>query len=284
MTKNNAPIIKAAEAQLYLNDAATVVIDARSGADAYHRYQSAHLQGALHVDLDKDLSEKPADPAAGGRHPLPDIKKFTTLLGNLGITPATRVIIYDDKNGANAAARFWWMLKAVGHEQAYVVDGGLNSMQQQGLPFSDSPSPSHQKSAYPANTWQRSTASIDVVAKAVTDPDFLVIDVREGYRYRGESEPIDLTPGHIPGAINIPYIQNLDKNGNFLAADALAAQYKEALGKRAPGNVIIHCGSGVTACHTLLALEQAGITGAGLYVGSWSEWSRTGRPVARANN
>jgi thiosulfate/3-mercaptopyruvate sulfurtransferase len=283
MTKINSPIINAADVQQHLRDAGTVLVDARSGADAYQRYQAAHLQGALHVDLDKALSEKPADPASGGRHPLPDIGKFTTLLGNLGITPATRVIIYDDKNGANAAARFWWMLKAVGHEQVQVVDGGLNSIQQQGLPLSSAiPSPS-QKGAYPATAWKRPTATIDAVAKAAADPGFLVIDVREGYRYRGESEPIDLTAGHIPGAINIPYLQNLDKDGSFLPAETLAAQYKEALGKRAPAHVIVHCGSGVTACHTLLALEHAGITGASLYVGSWSEWSRTGRAIAREN-
>ena len=124
------------------------------------------------------------------------------------------------------------------------------------------------------------TVDADKVAKAVADPHYLVIDVREAYRYRGESEPIDLVAGHIPGAVNIPYTGNLDADGSFLSAEVLADKYKEAIGDHEPGHVIVHCGSGVTACHTLLAMEQAGIETPNLYVGSWSEWSRNDRPVA----
>ena len=119
-----------------------------------------------------------------------------------------------------------------------------------------------------------------MVSKAVADPDYLVIDVREGYRYRGESEPFDLIAGHIPGAVNIPYIENLDSAGSFLSAGDLAKKYKEAIGDKDPKQVIVHCGSGVTACHTLLAMEQAGMEIPSLYVGSWSEWSGNERPVA----
>lgn len=258
----------------------TIIIDARSGPDAFERYQASHLAGALHADLDKDLSVKPKDPAYGGRHPLPDAKDFATYVGELGITPTTSVIVYDDKNGANAAARFWWMLRALGHEKVQVVDGGLEAVVREGLPLTSARPQRLSTSPYPAKEWQLPTVNIEDVKSAAKDPESLVIDVREAYRYRGEKEPIDLVAGHIPGAINVPYVNNLSENGSFRTADALASQYQDVIGQRDPTNVIVHCGSGVTACHTLLALEQAGIKGAKLYVGSWSEWSRKGLPVA----
>jgi thiosulfate/3-mercaptopyruvate sulfurtransferase len=280
MTDANAPLIKANELQELLKQKKAVVIDARSGPDAYARYQAGHAEGALHADLDRDLSEKPQDAAVGGRHPLPDIQKFAAFLGRLGITPSSHVIVYDDKGGANAAARFWWMLKAAGHERAQVVDGGLDAMLRQGIKLTDVVPAPAATAPYPFSAWKRPVSGITTVAEAAADPGYLVIDVRESYRYLGEREPIDLTAGHIPGAVNIPYIDNLDKEGNFLPPATLSAKYKTVLGERSPQHVIVHCGSGVTACHTLLALEHAGITGAQLYVGSWSEWSRTGRPIA----
>jgi len=258
---------------------AIIIIDARSGPDAFDRYQASHLAGALHADLDKDLSVKPKDPAYGGRHPLPDAKDFAVYVGKLGITPTTSVIVYDDKNGANAAARFWWMLRALGHEKVQVVDGGLEAIVRQGLSMTSGYQQPLPKSPYPGEGWKLPTVNIEGVQAAAKDPDSLVIDVREAYRYRGEKEPIDLVAGHIPGAINVPYVNNLSENGSFRTAGDLASQYQEVLGTRDPSNVIVHCGSGVTACHTLLALEQAGIKGANLYVGSWSEWSRRDLPV-----
>jgi thiosulfate/3-mercaptopyruvate sulfurtransferase len=280
MTETNAPLIKANELQEVLKSKDAIIIDARSGPDAYVRYLAGHAEGALHADLDRDLSEKPEDAAVGGRHPLPDVKKFAALLGRFGITPSSRVIVYDDKSGANAAARFWWMLKAAGHERVQVADGGLDAMLRQGIQLTGIVPTPAAGPPYPFNSWKRPVSGITNVAAATTDPDYLVIDVREAYRYLGEREPIDLAAGHIPGAVNIPYVNNLDKDGNFLSPEALSAKYKAALGDRKSQNVIIHCGSGVTACHTLLAMEYAGITGAQLYVGSWSEWSRTGRPIA----
>ncbi|MDH4297963.1 MAG: sulfurtransferase [Cyclobacteriaceae bacterium] len=256
-----------------------VIIDARSGGDARERYAANHLEGALHADLDRDLMRKPTDPAYGGRHPLPEVKDFTVFLGKLGITPSSRVVVYDDKSGANAAARFWWMLRAVGHKYVQVVDGGLDAIMRAGLPMS---SAKHEPAAalrYPADSWTLPTVTIDDVASAATNRNALIIDVREAYRYRGESEPIDLIAGHIPGAVNIPYLNNLTDDGIFRSGDELASQYNSVLGTRDPTKVIVHCGSGVTACHTLLALEQAGIKGASLYVGSWSEWSRRGYPI-----
>lgn len=259
-----------------------VIIDARSGPDAYERYCANHLEGALHADLDRDLSQKPTDPAYGGRHPLPAVKDFTEFLGKLGITPSTHIVVYDDKSGANAAARFWWMLRALGHTSIQMVDGGLDAIIHEQLPMTSSTDEPRCTSPYPADSWQLPTVTIDDVAEAVMDPHTLVIDVREAYRYRGEREPIDLIAGHIPGAVNIPYLNNLTRDGRFLSVQELASQYNDALAHRDPANVIVHCGSGVTACHTLLALEQAGIKGASLYVGSWSEWSRRDYPVGKA--
>jgi thiosulfate/3-mercaptopyruvate sulfurtransferase len=276
MTQAASPLISPKEIAFGKN---TIIIDARSGPGAYHRYQGSHLQGALHADLDRDLSQKPKDPAFGGRHPLPGIIVFSEFLGKLGITPSTTVIVYDDKSGANAAARFWWMLRALGHAQVKVVDGGLEAIIREGLPMTSKKETPVTVASYPAQAWVLPTATLEDVEVAAADPDALVIDVREAYRYRGEREPIDLIAGHIPGAVNIPYLNNLTEDGRFLSAKKLAMQYKDAMGDRDPANVIVHCGSGVTACHTLLALEQAGIAGASLYVGSWGEWSRRDLPV-----
>src|SRR5688572_18336850 len=207
---------------------AITVIDARSGPDAFERYQANHLAGALHADLDKDLSVKSKDPAYGGRHPLPEAKDFAVYIGTLGISPSTSVIVYDDKNGANAAARFWWMLRALGHEKVQVVDGGLEAIIRETLPMSSATQEPTSTSPYPAEEWQLPTVNIDDVKNAASNPDALIIDVREAYRYRGEKEPIDLVAGHIPGAINIPYIENLATDGSFRSTGELSAQYKQA--------------------------------------------------------
>ncbi len=279
MTVENSPLIRPSD----IKGDDNIIIDARSGPGAYDRYLEGHLQSAIHVDLDRDLSTKPIEPAYGGRHPLPDIKDFALLLGKLGVTPSSSVIIYDDKNGANAAARLWWMLRAVGHEKVQVVDGGLNAIIRDGLTMASGKEVPNPTSAYPADHWLLPTVTLNEVIDRVESKEFLVIDVRESYRYRGDAEPIDLVAGHIPGAINIPYLESLAEDGSFLPSEELAKLYKSAIEDRPTSNVIIHCGSGVTACHTLLALEHAGITAANLYVGSWSEWSRRGLPIATSD-
>lgn len=274
-------IISAGQLKTYIGEEDTVIVDARGGADALERYKAGHLKNALFADLETDLSEKTADAADGGRHPLPEPLNFSLFLGKLGITPGSVVIVYDDKKGANAAARFWWMLKAAGHVNVYVVSGGLDSIRNESFPISkDLPAKAPGKNGYPFSAWNLPLFDINEVAAATSDTGKLVIDVRENYRFVGESEPIDLVAGHIPGATNIPYTSNLDETGEFLPTDELASKYRQVLGERHPENVIVHCGSGVTACHTLLALAEAGFEGAGLYVGSWSEWSRNERPVA----
>ena len=278
--QKKSPLISPVELAKLMTQGNILLIDARTGPDAREKYNSEHLEGAQFVDLEKDLAQKSADPSHGGRHPLPAVKNFSELLGRLGIERSTHVVVYDDKAGANAAARFWWLLKAAGHENIRVLDGGLKNANEAGLHLTNIIPNIKSKPAYPADKWILPTVDADRVAKAVADPNYLVIDVREAYRYRGESEPFDLVAGHIPGAINIPYTVNLDADGYFLPADKLADKYKQAMGDHDPQQVIVHCGSGVTACHTLLAMEQAGIETPNLYVGSWSEWSRNDRPVA----
>lgn len=275
-----SPLIRPADLIKLMGEAEVVLIDARTGPAARESYNAAHLEGARFVDMETDLAQKSADPSMGGRHPLPSIKNFTALLGTLGIHKSTQVVVYDDKAGANAAARFWWLLKALGHENIQVLDGGLKKAIEAGLAVTNKIPDIKQQPAYPTDKWVLPTVDADMVAKAVADPDYIVIDVREAYRFRGESEPFDLVAGHIPGAVNIPYTGNLDEDGYFLNAEGLAAKYQEAIGDHDPGKVIVHCGSGVTACHTLVAMEQAGIATPNLYVGSWSEWSRNDRPVA----
>jgi len=277
-------ILSPADVPSFRKKYSPIVIDARGGPDAYSRYVAQHLEGAQFVDLETQLSQKTQNPARGGRHPLPDLKTLSQLLGKLGITPGVHVLIYDDKAGANAAARFWWMLKTIGHKHIQVVSGGLDAMIKAGIPVTTVIPPGVSVDPYPIHTNELPVVDVSIVMDAVKNPDALVIDVREAYRYRGESEPIDLIAGHIPGAINVPFVTNLGSDGQFLPTEQLLEKYKDVIGSRDPQNVIVHCGSGVTACHTLLAMEEAGITDAKLYVGSWSEWSRNDYPIATGEN
>lgn len=256
------------------------MVDARSGKDAPDRYATAHLANALFADLDTQLSDVKPNAADGGRHPLPSVEKFAAVLGTLGITPGKHVVVYDDKGGANAAARFWWMLRAAGHSDVQVLDGGMYAAKKAGFPMDDNTVDTSPASPYPFEQWLLPITTLEEVEKASHDEDYFIIDVREKFRYDGISEPIDLIAGHIPGAHNIPYVANLDAEGNYLDADTLRENYSSAIGDTKPENVIVHCGSGVTACHTILAMEQAGMEIPSLYVGSWSEWSRNEKPIA----
>ncbi|MXV14845.1 sulfurtransferase [Hufsiella ginkgonis] len=276
------PIISPGELTAAMQNENLVLIDARTGAGIKESYLSTHLERAQHVNLEYDLSKPTDDAADGGRHPLPAIDDFAALLGKLGISKESHVVVYDDKQGANAAARFWWMLKAVGHEQVQVLDGGLQAALSAGVPAGYGEEAAvAAASPYPVTNWLLPMADIAEVERVATDPDHVVIDVRDAARYRGETEPIDLVAGHIPGAINIPLTENVNAEGFFLPGAALKAKYGAAIGDRDAGHVIVHCGSGVTACHTLLAIAQAGLELPKLYVGSWSEWSRTGREIGK---
>jgi thiosulfate/3-mercaptopyruvate sulfurtransferase len=262
-------------------DQEIILIDVRGGADTRQRYMNGHLPGAQFVDLDKDLSAVPADAANGGRHPLPSTADFAALLSRLGIDPQTHVVVYDDKAGAMGGARFWWMMKSIGHQQIQHLSGGLQAAVDDGLELSTNEEAVPEPKVYPVPAAFTGMVDIETAGVAAQNTNKMVIDVRETPRYLGHTEPIDLVAGHIPGAVNIPYSTNFGEGNRFLSAGELRLFYDEKLNGTDPVNVIVHCGSGVTACHTLLALEQAGIKGAQLYVGSWSEWSRRGMPIAK---
>jgi len=283
MNQNISPIIKPAELiALYPNND-LVIVDASNGIGAKENYASHHLEGALYVDLNTQLANINADVSIGGRHPLPELEHFSKTLTSLGITPASHVVVYDDKNGANAAARFWWMLKSVGHNKVQVLDGGFQAAVKAGFPTSSKIEIPLTKEPYKIENWLLPLADIHEIDKVAQNHDFLVVDVRDQERYNGEKEPIDLIAGHIPGAINIPFTTNLDSNGFFLSPEKLKNNYLKEFGNKAAQNIIVHCGSGVTACHTLLAIAYAGLEIPKLYVGSWSEWSRNNRPIATSN-
>ncbi|MDO3626610.1 sulfurtransferase [Mucilaginibacter sp. BT774] len=257
-----------------------ILIDARAGADARQRYDAGHLEGAQFADLDKDLALLPQDAANGGRHPLPPIENFAKKLGGWGITPDSHVVVYDDKAAAFGGARLWWMLRAIGHKKVQVLNGGLKAAVDAGLPLSTEPYAISAVAPYPVPANFAGTVDIEETGKAAKERHKMVIDVRETPRYLGQMEPIDLIAGHIPGAENLPYTLNLDEKGKYKSPEELEAAYTKLLGDVKPDDVIVHCGSGVTACHTLLGMEYAGIKGPKMYVGSWSEWSRRDLPIA----
>ncbi len=258
-----------------------VLIDARAGANIREKYLASHLKGALHVDLEHQLADIKPNAADGGRHPLPSPQKFAEVLTQSGIGPNSHVVIYDDKNGANAAARLWWMLRAIGHEKVQVLDGGIQAAIASGFPVSVGEEKPGKSEPYVVKDWQLPLAGMSEVEKAAKDKNSIVIDVRDAVRYRGEQEPIDSVAGHIPGAVNIPFSSNLDKDGFYLSPSELKEKYTRALANKKPDDVIVHCGSGVTACHTLLAMDYAGLPIPSLYVGSWSEWSRNDKPIGK---
>jgi thiosulfate/3-mercaptopyruvate sulfurtransferase len=275
------PIVEPGEVgRLLASGADVVLLDARPSADAYAR---GHLRGAIHADLETDLSGARASgfhASHGGRHPLPSLDQWRRTLGTWGIGPATRVIVYDDQSGANAAARAWWMLRSVGHENVALLDGGYSGAVGAGLEVTVDAVDPDTRGPYPGESWQWPTVDMHAVDRLRHDRTWKVLDVRSRERFRGETEPIDPVAGHIPGAINLPYADNL-REGRFKAPALLRVQYESLLGDTPPQHLVVHCGSGVTACHTLVALELAGMPGASLYVGSWGEWCRNPMPQAR---
>ena len=274
-----SPIINPEEL-LKLTEASNfVLIDARAGINASENYQNEHLKDARFVDLNKDLATV-EDPANGGRHPLPSLEKFSQVLSKIGISPSSHVIIYDDKNGSNAAARFWWMLRSINHEKVQVLNGGLQAAMKVGFPVSSALETIEPTEKYPISEWSLAQADMEEVEKARNKKENIVVDVRDKNRFDGLTEPLDLIAGHIPGAINVPFSENLNEDGFYKSADVLAKKYTEIIGDKKPENIIVHCGSGVTACHTLLAMDYAGLPIPKLYVGSWSEWSRNDRELA----
>lgn len=274
--QNQSPIIEVDELLIIAGNPNLRIFDVRTGPVAKSDYQKKHLENAVFVDLNSDLAAI-GHPKNGGRHPLPKFENFIKTLGRLGINKDSRVVIYDDKNGANAAARFWWMLRAVGHNNVQVLNGGLQFAENQNYPLSsldDSYPETECISDY--EDWQLPQIRMVDVKRATQDSDAVIVDVREAPRYQGITEPIDLVAGHIPNAKNFPFIDNLDENGLFKSREALRNLYSELFEDYDKNKITFHCGSGVTACHSLLALDYAGFDIPNLYVGSWSEWSRNG--------
>lgn len=256
-----------------------VLLDARAGHDGRARYLAQHLPGALFVSGEDDLAAH-GDPKDGGRHPLPSAEAFAATLGRLGITPETEVVIYDDKAGANPASRAWWMLRSIGHEKVSVLDGGLAAGLAAGISSAFGSASSVPVAPYPNAAWRSPTIAIAEVEAAIASGTRLVVDARDGARHRGESEPIDPVAGRIPGTVSSPQSALLGPDGRMLPKETLRARFDALLAGRPASEVVAYCGSGVTACHLLLGLEQAELPGAALYVGSFSEWCRSGRPIA----
>lgn len=242
-------------------------------------YREAHLPGALFMHLDRQLS----GPKNGtnGRHPLPSPAAFAGVLGAAGIGPEDHVIAYDDAGGM-FACRLWWMLRWIGHERVSVLDGGLQAWSESGGELS-AQIPHHPARNYPLDTHAiLPTADCAQLLDNIDRPRFLVVDARAPDRFHGENEHVDPVGGHIPGAINRFFRLNLAEDGRFKPAYRLREEWGELLGGHTGEGVIHQCGSGVTACHNLLALELAGWRGARLYPGSWSEWCADAtRPVVR---
>jgi thiosulfate/3-mercaptopyruvate sulfurtransferase len=277
---NHRTLISAESLAGLAGDARLRVFDCRFDLarpdDGRERYLREHLPGALYADLNRDLSAPRA--AGSGRHPLPAPAAFAARLRGWGVNDDSLVVAYDDGNGMYAA-RLWWMLRWLGHDAVAVLDGGMRRWLQLELPLTDAvPDPG------PGNFVAQPRPSLAVDAAAVLDaaqdPRRRVLDARAPERYRGEIEPLDAVAGHVPGARNHPYVLSLDAEGRFLPPEALRAGLATALDGVPAGATVAMCGSGVTACHLLLALEHAGLPGARLYPGSWSEWSSDpSRPV-----
>ncbi|NND74219.1 MAG: sulfurtransferase [Ilumatobacter sp.] len=264
------PIVDAAWLADHLADVVVCHVGtAMTGPDPYGDYLAGHLPGAHYVSLE-DMLAGPAAPVVG-RHPLPTPTAFAEGLGAIGIDTETAVVAYDDRGGA-FAARLAWMLRIIGQEAA-VLDGGLGAWAE---PLETGPVAAPPTDRVPVEWPAEALADADDV-QAHLDAEGVVVDSREPARYRGETEPIDARAGHVPGAINLPFADNLD-DGRFRPTVALAARFEPVA--RDP-HAIVYCGSGVTACHNALAIEAAGLPRPRVYVGSWSGWSTDpARPIA----
>jgi thiosulfate/3-mercaptopyruvate sulfurtransferase len=246
-------------------------------------WRDAHLPRASYVDLDRDLSDH-RKPPSQGRHPLPEADDFIARLARLGIGPEHQVVVYDSSDGAMAASRFWWLLRLLGHRRVAVLDGGFARWTQLGLPVTAQVAPAVPGAGrFEARFDAAAIAGVEEVAARLEDAPGWLLDARAPERFRGEVEPLDRVAGHVPGARNRPYVANL-RDGRFRPAAELRAEFAALIGAHAPSAVLLNCGSGVTACQNLLAMEHAGLHGARIYAGSWSGWiSDPARPVATGN-
>lgn len=277
-------LVSATDLAGHLGEANWIVCDCRHDLSDYESgrsaYAKAHIPGARFLHLDEDLS----GPKTGrnGRHPLPHPITFTLRLGALGIDNSKQIVAYD-ASGGYYAARLWWMLRWVGHTRVAVLDGGWDAWVRAGHPVTDK-SPVEQPLTFNPSLQAQHAVDARFVAERLARQEIRLIDARSPDRFRGENETLDPVGGHIPGAKNRFFKHNLDSTGCFRPAAELKQEFADLLGALDPQGVVHQCGSGVTACHNLLAMEIAGLAGSRLYPGSWSEWcSDPSRPVARGN-
>jgi thiosulfate/3-mercaptopyruvate sulfurtransferase len=268
----------------HLGDPAWVVFDCRSvltdSGAGERAYAAGHIPGARYLHLERDLSG-PVTPATG-RHPLPEPRLLAEKLGRAGVGRTTQVIAYDDAGGAYAA-RLWWLLRWLGHRESAVLNGGWQQwLKEDRRTETGLPDVKAQPFPYRAPSHDEWLSTEDVLEQVRGRRPGLLVDARAPTRFRGDEEPIDPVAGHVPGAVNLPFTVNLAKDGRFSAPATLRHRFETALGDVPPEQAVFMCGSGVTACHNLLAMELAGMKHAKLYAGSWSEWIRDrARPVSR---
>ena len=281
MSPRSKPLITPEELAAALGDPRVRVADVRWTLNQPDRgreaYRAGHIPGSIFVDLDRDLaSAAPGPYPQGGRHPLPDPAAFAARMGELGFGTDDRIVAYDDANGT-IAARLWWMLDNLGHADVQVLDGGIPAWMALGLPVTADVPARPPEMMRLGDRW---TGTIDRQSLASRLGKVRLLDARAGERYRGEVEPVDKTPGHIPTAISAPTGGNVGPDGRFLAADRLAIRFASLGADDASGvDVVTACGSGVTAAHNALAMRLAGLPDPLLYPGSYSDWTAAGMPV-----
>ncbi len=251
-------------------------------AEGDAQYERVRIAGAVRANVDRHLSAKDkAQAVNGGRHPLPKPEAFAAWLASVGFQSDMQAVVYD-RQGANYCGRLWWMLKWVGHEKVAVLDGGLQAWEAINGPVATGPDLPRVPSNFKAGAPLARLATVEEVLTHLELPDQTLIDSRAPARFRGEVEPLDPVAGHIPGALNRPFGENLGPDGKFKSPEQLKAEFEALLAGRRPCTVVHHCGSGVSALPNLLAMEIAGLGRAALYAGSWSEWcADPARPVAR---
>jgi thiosulfate/3-mercaptopyruvate sulfurtransferase len=276
---NYTTLVQAAELATHLDDPRWVIFDCRhdlANTEAGRRaYREGHIPGARFAHLDEDLSG--AKTGKNGRHPLPGAEDFSSWLGKMGVDEAKQVVAYD-ASGAAFASRLWWMLKWLGHVRVAVLDGGYKLWIAQKLPVTTE-LPKIPSTAF-SQIVQNSAVDAKYVESHLDHDHCVVVDARSPERFRGQNETLDPVGGHIPGARNRFFMNNLDEQGKFKTAEILRAEFAQATGNVPAQDVVHQCGSGVTACQSLLAMEIAGLQGSRLYPGSWSEWcSDPSRPI-----
>jgi thiosulfate/3-mercaptopyruvate sulfurtransferase len=266
-------LIDTAALAAHLSDPSFVIVDCRydlrDEAWGAAQYRRAHIPGAVFAHLGRDLAGEKS--GRNGRHPLPDPETFARTLGRLGVDIHAQVIAYDQTDGS-FASRLWWMVRWMGHDAAAVLDGGFARWLAEGRP-TRSGDETRKGCRFVGSPRREMTIDVNEVKASLGSRGVLLVDARAPERYRGEVEPLDAVAGHIPGAVNYHFKRNVAGDGRLKSADELRRQLLGALGGIEPAEVVCYCGSGITACHNLLAFEQAGLGGARLYAGSWSEWS-----------